>query len=285
MYCTDFEYDGRRLSEYGMMVCSFNGTQELETASSGADITFQQLRSGTSDKFNLYSSIYESPYTTIFQICRNPCIANEEMIFLPEEISAIQKWLCRKKYHKFKIDQDGYRNLYWNSVFSSKQIMQNGEIIGLELTMYADSPYAYLDDVSLEFECEPDVPFTIFSQSDEEGWIYPYIEILCLGNSIEKENNPGIKDSQMQAYSLEISNSMDYKNTKIKGCKINETIFIDGKNLIISSSDSTHESLANDFNYCFPRIFNTFGNNKNNFKINMHCIIKFRYAPIKKIGL
>lgn len=279
MYCTDFEYDGKRLSEYGMMICSFNGSEDLETVSSGADISFQQLRSGTSDNFNLYSSVYESPYTTTFQICRNPCLSNDYMYIHPEEISAIQKWLCRKKYHKFKIDQDAYRNYFWNSVFISKQLMQNGEIIGLELTMYTDAPYAYLDDVLLEFECEPDVPFTIFSKSDEEGWIYPHVEILCL------EDCMGTEDPKLQTCSLEISNSMDHKITKINGCKENETIIIDGKNLIISSSDPTHESLANDFNYHFPRIFNTFENNKNVFKLNLHCNIKFRYAPIKKIGL
>lgn len=285
MYCTDFEYDGKRLSEYGMMICSFNGSEDLETVSSGADISFQQLRSGTSDNFNLYSSVYESPYTITFQICRNPCLSNEHMDIHPEEISAIQKWLCRKKYHKFKIDQDAYRNYYWNSVFSSKQIMQNGKIVGLELAMYADSPYAYFEDIVLEFECEPDIAFTIFSESDEEGWVYPYIEIICLGNDENNENLHSDQIYSMQTNSLEISNSMDHKITRIDNCRENETIIIDGKNLIISSSDSAHTSLANDFNYYFPRIFNTFENSKNIFKTNMHCILKFRYSPIKKIGL
>lgn len=292
MYATDFEYDGKRLSEYGMTICSFNGSQDLETVSSGADISFGQLSSGTSDNFKLYSSIYESPYNLSFQICKNPCVLeNDDMYINPEKISAIQKWLCRKNYHKFKVDQDEYRNYYWNSVFNSKQLMQNGRIIGLELTMYADSPYAYLDDIILEFDCDADVPFTIFSKSDEEGWIYPYVDIICLGSNIT--NSDGIIISQdpdssiedMQIYSLEISNSMDYKTTKINGCKKNETISIDGRNLMISSSDPTHTSLANDFNYCFPRLFRTFENSKNIFKANMNCIIKFRYSPIKKIGL
>lgn len=102
MYCTDFEYDGKRLSEYGMMICSFNGSEDLEAVSSGADISFQQLRSGTSDNFNLYSSVYESPYTITFQICKNPCLSNEHMDIHPEEISAIQKWLCRKNIINLK---------------------------------------------------------------------------------------------------------------------------------------------------------------------------------------
>lgn len=289
MYCKDFEYDGKRLSEYGMMICSFNGSQDLETVSSGADITFQQLHSGTSENFNLYSSVYETPYTITFQICKNPCLNDECISINPEEISAIQRWLCRKKYHKFKIDQDAYRNYYWNSVFNSKQIMHNGEIIGLELTMYADSPYAYYDEILLEFECEPDVPFIVFSESDEEGWIYPYTEIICLGRNENDltETKPDTEEPiySVETYTLEISNSMDNKTTKISNCKKNESIFIDGRNLFISSSEPTHTSLANDFNYYFPRIFNTFKDNKNIFKTNMRCVIKFRYSPIKKIGL
>ena len=61
-----------------------------------------------------------------------------------EEISAIQRWLCRKDgYKRFKINQDGFEHVYWNGTFSSKQIELNGQIIGLELTLYTDSSFAF----------------------------------------------------------------------------------------------------------------------------------------------
>ena len=41
--CTDFEYAGEMLSDYGMMLCSFDSGGGIEPVSSGADGTFNQL--------------------------------------------------------------------------------------------------------------------------------------------------------------------------------------------------------------------------------------------------
>ena len=38
--CTDFEFAGEMLSDYGMILCSFDSGGELKLFSSGADITF-----------------------------------------------------------------------------------------------------------------------------------------------------------------------------------------------------------------------------------------------------
>ena len=67
MYAIDFEYDGKRLSDFGMMLCSFD-SPGLETVSSGADITFNTTKSVGSDKVKMYDSKYEEIYTTPFQI-------------------------------------------------------------------------------------------------------------------------------------------------------------------------------------------------------------------------
>lgn len=42
--CTDFEYAGEMLSDYGMMLCSFDSGGGIETVSSGADVTFNQIK-------------------------------------------------------------------------------------------------------------------------------------------------------------------------------------------------------------------------------------------------
>lgn len=271
MYTIDFEYDKRRLSEYNMIICSFNGNSGIEPVSSGADITFNQGKSSGSNKFNLYSSTYENAYTATFQICKDPCKFDDDdkFYFSVNEVSAIQKWLCRNSYHKFKIDQDDYRNIYWNAVFSSKQILLNGRIVGLELTMYTDATYAYRDEICHVFHCTGEnKSFDILDFNWKEGYIYPNIEITVLqpGNFILSFNG---------------------KESEIKNCQVkdkNEIITIDGDNQIISSSNAEH-NIAKDFNFIFPRLENTYENNKNTFSVNLDCKIIIKYSPIVLIGL
>ena len=159
---TDFEYDGESLSDYKLMVGVINGSSGVQTVSSGAELTFNQVRPAGSSRFNITSAVYESVYSTSFEVFRNPCLATnqEEMSLSIEEISAIQRWLCRKDgYKRFKINQDGFEHVYWNGTFSSKQIELNGQIIGLELTLYTDSSFAFMDEVSVEYNCSAGTSF------------------------------------------------------------------------------------------------------------------------------
>ncbi len=274
MYATDFEYDQKRLSEFHMMVCHFDGVSGTESMSSGADITYHQERAGGSDIFNLHASTYDSPYTSTFQICKNPCTLGntEDMYLSPAEISIIQRWLCRKSFHPFKIEQDGYRDVYWNAVFTAKQINLNGKIAGLELTMYTDSPYAYRDEVVHSFHFEPigsGVPESqekyFYNISDVEGYLYPNMEITLRQTG-------------------DLILSLNGRKTNIRNCRAEEIITIKGKEHIISTSDTTH-NIAKDFDYIFPRMERIFGENKNCITANLACTISLKYSPIVLIGL
>lgn len=271
MYCMDFEYANEKLSDYGMIVCSFNGSGGAETVSSGADITFSQSKPSMGNRFNLYSSSYEEPFTATFQICKNPRMAKsfDEMCISTAESSAVQRWLCRKnKYHKFKLFQDGYEHIYWNATFSSKQVNVDGRQVGFEVTVCTDAPYAYMDKIEIEKDCSEILEFDIYDSSDEVGHISPDMEILFLEDG-----------------DFTLENSMDYrKPTRISGCRSGEKIKIDGKNQIITTSLSTH-LLHSNFNYVFPKIFNTYDDNKNTFNCSLKCNLVLSYSPIRKVGI
>lgn len=270
MYATDFQFDDNCLSDFGMMICSFAGKSGTETVSSGSDITFHQIKAAGSNRFHLYSSSYDSAYSTSFQICKNPDTIKspDEMYLSTELVSLLQRWLCRKEYKKFKLIQEDYENIYWNGTFLAKQINSVHGTAGMELTLYTDAPFAYSEAVTLEYHCLADTSFTLFDASDEIGFIHPDIEITLLSASKK----------------FTLRNSMDYKILQIKNCSVGETLKIDGKNQIISTSVPSH-TIANDFNYFFPKIINTYSNNQNTFTPNTDCIIKITYSPIKKIGL
>ena len=274
MYTIDFEYDGKRLSDFGMMICTFDSSG-LETVSSGADITFNTIKSVGSNKVKMYGSKYEEMYTNPFQICKNPCSNNDNMYFETNEESALQRWLCRKDgYHQFKPIQEDLKDVYWNASFSSKQINLGGKIIGLELTMYTDSPYAYLSIGDINYSVNPNDSFSIFDSSDEVGFIYPIVEITCNGDG-----------------KIVLQNNMDKKKLILTNVTQGEIITLDGENKIPVSS-ANRPDFPNCFNYHYPRIFNKIENGidvrENIFTLSsdsVPCDITFKYSPIVKIGL
>lgn len=280
MYATNFEYADEKLSDYGMMICRFDTAGGIETVSSGSDITFQQIPLHKGKQFFITSASYDSALTTTLQICKNPQLTDRQTLS-PIEISALQRWLCRKnQYHKFKILQEGFETIYWNAAFSARQILLKGDIIGMELTLYTDAPFAYMDDVIIEIT-EDDLlqnsdtleyTFDIFNLSDEEGYIYPDMEITILESADMTENKK-----------FTLTNVSDSNRPlTIKNCSKDEVITINGKTHTISAFP--YHDLAKDFNYCFPRIFNSYTNNKNTFTTNLKCRIRLSYPPVRKVG-
>lgn len=273
MYAIDFEYAGEKLSDYNMMICTIDKSSGVETVSSGGDITFNQINPSNSNQFYISSSKYEKPLQTDIQICKKPCgLKNDDKQTLSvDEISALQRWLCRKnEYHPFKIDQEDFENIYWKATFFSKELTLNGQTIGLELTLYTDSPFSYMDEVSVEYDCSAGTSFVLYDNSDEttdiNHQIYPDMDITILSDG---------------TFTLE--NLMDKKIMKLKNCSNGEIIKINGSNQIISSSKNSH--IPKDFNFFFPRIINTYNDRCNIFIPSLDCKIKITYSPIRKVGI
>ncbi len=268
MYAVDFEFDGRRLSDFGCVLTTFNG-MENGPVPSGADVVFNIATTSGSDIYNVFATNYDSPYSTTLSICKDPCVGDNATnpYFTPREASAIQSWLCRRtQYCKFKILEDGYEDIYWMGWFSSQQYMLGSHIAGFEVTFTADAPYGYLEDISLHYTCTANTGFNVDSMSYEEGYVIPNIVITCKA-----------------AGNFQLTNNRDDKITKIDNCTNGEVITIDGKTLYISSSRASHD-LAIDFNFLYPRIFNKYGDTKNTFTPNMACTIDVTYTPAIKVG-
>ena len=269
MYFTDFEYGAELLSDYDCMVCSFDGNGGATTVSSGSDITFETVGTPKNNRFTLINSKYENPYTVTFQICKRNTA--EQKYFTPEETSKIQRWLCRREFHKFKVMSGELNDCYFMATFSTKKIEINGQTAGLELSMSTNAPFAYKepDEITVTLT-DTDKEVTIADLSDETGTGYPYLTIKML-----------------EAGDLSIANSMDNRITRLNGCQNGETIVLDGENGIITSSIRTSSELGKNgvFNFYFPRIINTYENNQNMYTFDRNCNVTLSYSPIKKIGL
>lgn len=273
MYAQDFEYDGMRLSDFGLMICTFNSSG-VSTVSSGADISFNIAKSNGSNKFSFYGSKYDSYYTMTFEICKSDLYGTKNYIE-PNVESSLQRWLCRKDgYHKLSFVKEGYEDIYWNATFSAKQISLNDKIIGMELTIYTDAPFAYLSEQTISYTMTAGSSVSLFDMSDEVGSIYPQVEIIC-GGTADRNGN------------VKLQNSMDRKILNLSGLSAGETILLNGEKHTIKSSFQ-RDNLASSFNFYYPKIINTINNRENVYALSDDSIpitIKFTYSPIIKVGL
>ncbi len=275
MYASDFEYDGLALSDFGMMIGCFNPSG-VETASSGADISFQTVRPAGSDRFRFYGTNYEEHYTATLQICKCPW-KMKSLYLSPAEISALQRWLCRKDgYHRLHFISSTHSDIYWNAVFKCKQINLYGHIVGMELTLYTDAPYAYRKEQTNTWNLSPGGSFSLYDTSDEAGCIYPLTVITCLGPAAS-------------AGKIKLSNSMEHPDFSLALQSVyrNEIITLNGKDKTITSNRKRTD-LPSQFGFHFPRIINTLEQRENVFTLSQNsvpCTISFTYSPIIKTGI
>ena len=264
MKAYDFEYDGLNLSDKGFMLCSFDKSK-IDTVENGVEINMETSPFYNGDVNYILTANYESTLTATFQICKNPC-TGEDLNITVDEVRDMASWLCRKGFHKFKIFDDDYLNVYYEATFNMSRIIRNGNVIGLELEMITNRPFGVMEDtvINIKNEIENGVE-NFYSISDDEGFIYPKVKI-----TIKQDGD------------LKISNIFVQRDTIIKNCKAGEVIEMDYP--VIKSSLESHK-IQNDFNWNFFRIENKFKDKRNLIQISIPCEIEMVYSPIAKIGI
>lgn len=264
MKAYDFKFAEKSLSDYGFIICNF-GDKGLDTVSNGAVVSFNTIPTLNGTFHELISVAYEDCLETTIQICKNPCGVNG-MEISHTTLRELTKWLCRKQFYKFELLSDGYEDLYYEAVISVSRIEIDGKLVGLELEIKTNRPFALKKPRTITIKnAVKDGTHSINDTSDEEGYIYPHTEITI--------NEGGV---------LDIYNAIEQRHTIIKNCVAGEVITMDYP--VIQSSISSH-NIQNDFNWNFFRVANTYDNSRNDLTISLPCSIKIKYSPIVKVGL
>ena len=265
MKAYDFEFDNKRLSEFGMILCNFGGLKGLESISDGAEITFNTVSVLDGSKHNLISTKYKNCLETTLQICKYNCAGDIQEITETEH-RELTKWLCRKVFLKFKILDEAHIDLYHEAFINVNKIEIDGILYGFELVVRTNRPFSLKEPKIITIKnTSQNGKHSINDSSYEEGYIYPFTEII-----ITESGN------------LNIYNAIEDRNTHIANCVAGEVIVMDYP--VIQSSVSSHD-IQNDFNWNFFRVANTFNNSRNDITISIPCIIKIKYSPIVKVGL
>lgn len=262
MKAQDFEFDGKRLHEFGMILCRF-GSSGLETVD-GVQVSFNTVSTLNGAKHELISSTYENCLETTLQICKHSCNGGVQEITSTEH-RQLTKWLCRNKYLKLKFLDDANVDLYHEAVINVSKIELDGRLFGLELNISTNRPFALHEPRAISIRNTiQNGKHSINDTSHQEGHIYPHTEITVL------------EDGDLNIY-----NAMEDRSTHISNCVAGEIIIMDYP--VVQSSVSSH-NIQNDFNWNFFRVANTFDNSRNDLTISIPCTIKLEYSPIVKVG-
>lgn len=321
MKAYNFEYAGKTLEQFGMILCQFGGSKGLDTVADGAEINFTTVPVMGGLKHNLTSSQYEECLETTWQICKHSCNGDIQEI-TPIEHRNITSWLCRKKFLKLKIFDEANIDLYHDAIINVSKIELDGKLMGLELSVTTNRPFALKEPRTITITCEEGKEVYGWEkyQTDPEiiklGYVtstnanaYPQGKVDADGNIIEGEHTDGyqyvtvgqvytksINDTSYEEgfiypYTeiivksdgdLRIHNSIENRETYIANVCTGEVITMDYP--IIKSSDSSH-NIQNDFNWNFFRVANTYENSRNDLVVTLPCSIKIKYSPIVKVGL
>ena len=264
MIAKDFEYANEFLSDWGYMICSTDSSSSLDSVDDTSSLQFDSASLFNGKYLPLTVSYYEDRAEITFHICKFICPEGLTP-FSVFEIRELKRWLMRPEYHKFKLIQPNWAEIFMEGSFNVSQLEMNGVVYVLELTFISNRPFAMHEPITYKFtSSSSNNTFSFFDVSDEIGHIYPNVKITCLKSG-----------------TLEITNSIEDRSTIIKNVSINEVIQFT-PSLVISTSKSTHE-IQNDFNFTYFRIANKYGCRKNSLSFSLPCSIEITYSPYVKV--
>lgn len=268
MIILDFEYDGLLLSDFGCMVCDLDSGGGVTTTPNGSQIAFTTTPVLKGVNFLLSDTNYSEVLTTTFQICKNPCIFHrDDVYFNAEEVAELMRWLNRKSFHTLRLDVDGYERIYFKGSFNVDIIKYGNNVIGLSLNLTTNAPFGYGDTVVKRYNMTADQPVIFKDTSDEIGFIYPKTVISCA-----------------EGGTMELYNDIEDRLCVIENCVQGEVITLNYPT--IETSELSHiRTIADDFNYCFFRIANTWNNRINRITSSLDCTLEISYNPICKVGM
>lgn len=263
----DFEYDGQRMSTFGLVFGNIDGSpsDDHPLFSSKKVNSFKQNATNKNRLTNInYDDVLEIEFTMI----KNPC-DQSEFYLTDTEIRKIELWLTKNQYKEFipLYDDSSFWDMCLYTITTQIKANRIGpHIAGLTVTMVANAPYGFTNVFKQKYQINPSIDsFTINPISDGPELIYPSQFVI----TIQKEGR------------FELLNSADPENNIIiNNCKTGEVITLDCENKLITS-DKEHKTLFKDFNYSYPRLV---PNVDNIFTSDSYCYVYTEYQAIRKGG-
>ena len=180
MYGQDFVFNGRSLSEFGMIMCVFDDTED-DKLSLGRELISTELTS-----YRDYIHILGSKYTEtlsfqvsiIKSICENK--TQNEMAISRSELRSITNWLTgttsASTFHLVDEDKRFDEYIEYDCICTDiEPFIVSGVIYGMTITFTCNAPYGYSEKIIYVNDNEPysdTFSFSIYNDSDVLSSLY-----------------------------------------------------------------------------------------------------------------
>lgn len=237
-------FNGQRASDFGCMVCSFDGGLQPV---SGGEVEFNAIKTPGSDAFTFYGSQFNSPVSWNFSICKNPR-RNGSLHFSQYEESMIMKWLVKTDgYRWLQFEQEGYEDIFYKVMINALPHQVAGQTIGFDLTATSNCAYGFTDLITKKASIDPNQPLTFNIHSDIDAYILPVMKIKHKpGNP-----NPLSFDNCRRKGSFSWGNADSILDRPIKIENMSQNITMDSDLGVIEGLAS-----PDDFNWSFLKLVN-----------------------------
>lgn len=258
MYAADFVFDGRKLSNYGLMIGEIGGSS-MSTTTGG--MTVKSISVPGKDAFEIYASAYDGSVVWEFDIVKYDCSDLNNPYISQTEDAAIRRWLIRKDgYHWIHFEQDEFEDIFYKVYINLSPLYINGRLAGYHATVTSNCEYGFSKIYTYNFSLNGTGSFEIINLSDEHGYIYPEFTITSLSSGNFIFQNLCEEDKN--------------RYTQIYGMENNQNIHIDSENEIMEGTG------YDKWNWKFPRMVqDAYGYKPNIFSANLPCTVtmKIRY--------
>ena len=270
VYGSNLAFGDFILYNYGLMLSTFD--------SSGASDEDIGLSTTTVETFVKDSPVpiylgetYSEKLKYTMCLIKKPCgnfNRDGDMNFTEYECRSIIRALQAKKgYQWLKIfDDDVFSEVEYRAKVNKIHYEKiAGRVVGILVDIECDSCYAWSHEQTYTVNAKANTPFYVFNNSDD---LTSYLLPNCT-----------IKTSESGTLQL-INNSDSDWLSELKNISNSETISMDSKNELLSSSNTDRKHILNDFNLHWIRLIP----DKNKFTTNMDAKITFSYRAPRKVG-
>lgn len=234
MIATDFIFNGQNASDYGLIICSFDG--ELQSAS-GGEVEFEIVKPPGSNKYTFYGAHYNTVLEWNFSVMKKLCDYNDVYEFSNEEIRDISNWLEQEDgYHWFMFCQenDG-EDIYYEVQIDVAPHQVGGRTIGFDLKVTSNSAFGYSSLHKKKKTIKNEDPLVIYIDNDTRSYLLPVVKITGSGDFSICNESDIVRMSKQK-----VSTFVD----------VDTDIYMDSENEIIDGVS------PNNFNWNFLRLVN-----------------------------
>lgn len=261
----DFIFDGRCSSDFGLKICVVGNNNDTETIMI-SNTDFDTFQPSNLDRNYFTGSKHSSVLTKTIQVCK---VENCQISpFTNYDIETIGRWLCRDDgYHKFAFINDTNQTVEYNAKIDMNIIEIHDKVYILELIITTDSQFGYTTQRN-HFILKKNETIYVIDRSSKTGEIPVELQLICKsdGDYLISQSFNGIT-----------------KDIYIDNCQNGEIITITDM-CVITTSLPSHD-ISDDFNYVFPKVYNTITNQKNEFSVNLPCELTITYKTKRKVGI